>query len=37
MSDLLFSSRLQVLIHSGFIEADAVRTRLREHAVRLAT
>jgi len=36
MSDLFFSSRLQVLIDAGDIEVDAVRSRLREYAVRLA-
>lgn len=36
MSDLFFSSRLQVLIDVGYIETDAVRIRLREYAVRLA-
>ena len=36
MSDLFFSSRLQVLIDAGRIEADGSRDRLREYAVRLA-
>ncbi len=36
MSDLFFSSRLQVLIDAGRIEADGKRDRLREYAVRLA-
>lgn len=36
MSDLFFSSRLQVLIDSGRIEADGPRCRLRGYAVRLA-
>ncbi len=35
MSDLFWSSRLQVLIDSGRIEADGPRYRLREYAVRL--
>jgi len=36
MSDLFLTSRLQVLIDSGRIEADGPRHRLREYAVRLA-
>ena len=36
MSDLFFSSRLQLLIDAGRIEADGSRDRLREYAVRLA-
>ena len=36
MSDLFFSSRLQLLIDTGRIEADGSRDRLREYAVRLA-
>jgi hypothetical protein len=36
MSDLFFSSRLRILIDAGHIEADAVRTRRREYAVRMA-
>ncbi len=36
MSDLFFSSRLQLLIHAGRIEADGRRDRLREYHVRLA-
>jgi hypothetical protein len=36
MSDLFFSSRLQVLIDAGRIEADGPRHRLRAYAVRLA-
>lgn len=36
MSDLFFSSRLQLLIDAGRIEAEGSRTRLREYAVRLA-
>jgi hypothetical protein len=36
MSDLFFSSRLQVLIDAGRIEADGPLYRLREYAVRLA-
>ena len=35
MSDLFFSSRLQVLIDAGRIEADRVRNRMRDYAVRL--
>ena len=35
MSDLFFSSRLQVLIDAGRIEADGVRNRMRDYAVRL--
>ena len=35
MSDLFFSNRLQILIDADHIEADAVRSRLRDHAVRL--
>ena len=35
MSDLFFSSRLQLLIDAGQIEADGPRTRLHEFAVRL--
>ena len=37
MSDLFFSSRLQVLIDAGRIEADGRRDRLREYSVRLAS
>lgn len=36
MSDLFFSSRLQILIDAGHIEADAVRRCLRDYAVRAA-
>jgi hypothetical protein len=36
MSDLFFSSRLELLIEAGRVEADARRDRLREYAVRLA-
>jgi len=36
MSDLFFSSRLQLLIDAGRIEADGSRDRLREYRVRLA-
>ncbi|MEA3278546.1 MAG: DUF3658 domain-containing protein, partial [Pseudomonadota bacterium] len=36
LSDLFFSSRLQVLIDAGRIDADGRRDRLREYAVRLA-
>jgi hypothetical protein len=36
MSDLFFSSRLQLLIDAGRIEADGSRNRLREYRVRLA-
>jgi len=36
MSDLFFSSRLQLLIDAGRIEAEGSRARLREYAVRLA-
>ena len=36
MSDLFFSSRLQLLIDAGGIEADGSRDRLREYRVRLA-
>ena len=36
MSDLFLTSRLQVLIDSGRVEADGPRHRLREYAVRLA-
>ena len=36
MSDLFFSSRLQLLIDAGRIEADGSRNRLHEFAVRLA-
>jgi hypothetical protein len=36
MSDLFFASRLQILIDAGSVEANAVRTRLGEYAVRLA-
>lgn len=36
MSDLFLTSRLQVLIDSGRIEADGPKHRLREYAVRLA-
>jgi hypothetical protein len=36
VSDLFFSSRLQLLIGAGRIEADGKRDRLREYAVRLA-
>ncbi len=36
MSDLFFSSRLQILIDAGHIETDGRRNRLREYAVRLA-
>ena len=35
MSDLFFSSRLQLLIDAGRIEADGRRDRLREYRVRL--
>jgi hypothetical protein len=35
MSDLFFSSRLQLLIDAGRIEADGSRDRLREYRVRL--
>lgn len=35
MSELFFSSRLQTLVDAGHIEANAVRTRLREYSVRL--
>jgi len=35
MSDLFFSSRLQLLIDDGRIEADGSRDRLREYRVRL--
>ena len=35
LSDLFFASRLQILIDAGHIEADAMRTRLRDYAVRL--
>jgi hypothetical protein len=34
MSDLFFSSRLQVLIETGRVEADGPRRRLREYRVR---
>jgi hypothetical protein len=34
MSDLFFSSRLQVLIETGRVEADAPRHRLRDYRVR---
>jgi len=36
MSDLFFSSRLQLLIAAGLIESDGNRDRLREYVVRLA-
>jgi hypothetical protein len=36
MSDLFMSSRLQVLIEAGLVEAGTARTRLRDYAVRLA-
>ncbi|NEV64870.1 DUF1835 domain-containing protein [Thiorhodococcus minor] len=36
MSDLFFSSRLQILIGAGSLEADAVCERLRDYAVRPA-
>jgi hypothetical protein len=36
MSDLFFASRLQALIEAGRIEAEGVRDRLRDYAVRLA-
>ena len=35
MSDLFFSSRLQVLIDAGRIKVDGVRHRMRDYAVRL--
>jgi hypothetical protein len=37
MSDLFFSSRLQLLIDAGRIEAEGRRDRLREYSVRLAS
>lgn len=36
MSDLFFASRLQILIDAGRLEANAMRLRLGEYAVRLA-
>ena len=37
MSDLFFSSRLQILIDAGHIETDGARNRMRTYVVRLAT
>ena len=37
LNDLFLSSRLQALLDAGLIEADGLRTTMRDYSVRLGT